>query len=185
MPRPGGAELTSLTAQTLGTAAGATSGRALDAGEGQPLDRTRVVPHADAACRPQAQPLLAEGASSSRGVDVAGTAACTHATVAAGRPAVRPQICGSLSRNGMRRGRLRPPPTDQGAPCHPPNAGCSPAWTPWSRSSPTATGSPCSPTAGWPPPRPASPPVPPVLSHDPDPHDPDPHDPDPHGANRP
>jgi hypothetical protein len=34
-----------------------------------------------------------------------------HATVAAGGPAVRPRICGSLSRNGMRRGRLRPPPT--------------------------------------------------------------------------
>jgi hypothetical protein len=46
-------------------------------------------------------------------------------------------------------------------PCHPPTAGCSPASTPWWNSSPTATGSPCSPTAAWPPPRPAPPHAPP------------------------
>ena len=46
-------------------------------------------------------------------------------------------------------------------PCHPTTSGCSPASTPWSSWPPTATGSPCSPAAAWPPPSPGWPPAPP------------------------
>jgi hypothetical protein len=77
--------------------------------------------------------------------------------------AVRPQIGSPLYWRARRHGRLRTaPPGPKEPPCHPPNAGCSPAWTPWSRSSPTATGSPCSPTAAWLLPRPGWPSRPPV-----------------------